>query len=117
MNSSAANLPAGWVSTRLGDLYTFEYGKSLIKGARAADGIYPVYGSSGIVGMHDQYLIEGPAIIIGRKGAAGSVHYSTDNPWPIDTTYYVRDDKNLYLKFSCYLFSNRPTLPSIFPAV
>ncbi|MEQ1778517.1 MAG: restriction endonuclease subunit S [Nitrosomonas sp.] len=104
MNSSATNLPAGWVSTRLGDLYTFEYGKSLIKGARAADGIYPVYGSSGIVGMHDQYLIEGPAIIIGRKGAAGSVHYSTDNPWPIDTTYYVQDDKNLYLKFSCYLF-------------
>ncbi|MER2513379.1 MAG: restriction endonuclease subunit S [Nitrosomonas ureae] len=104
MSSSGTNLPAGWILTRLGDLYTFEYGKSLTKGARATDGIYPVYGSSGIVGMHDQYLIEGPAIIIGRKGAAGSVNYSADNLWPIDTTYYVRDDKNLYLKFSCYLF-------------
>ncbi|TXI27841.1 MAG: hypothetical protein E6Q60_08660 [Nitrosomonas oligotropha] len=104
MSNSATNLPAGWISIRLGDLYTFEYGKSLIKGARIADGIYPVYGSSGIVGMHDQYLIEGPAIIIGRKGAAGSVHYSTDNLWPIDTTYYVRDNRNLYLRFSCYLF-------------
>lgn len=104
MNSVAIELPAGWVSTRLGDLYSFEYGKSLIKGSRASAGKYPVYGSSGIVGMHDQYLIEGPAIIVGRKGAAGSVSYSTDNLWPIDTTYYVRDDKNLSLKFSYYLF-------------
>ncbi len=98
------DLPAGWVSTRLGDLYSFEYGKSLPKGSRNSTGRYPVYGSSGIVGMHDRFLIEGPAIIVGRKGAAGSVSYSTDNLWPIDTTYYVRDDNNLCLKFSYYLF-------------
>ena len=104
MSNETSNLPTGWVLTRLGDLYSFEYGKSLIKGSRAAAGKYPVYGSSGVVGMHDQYLIEGPAIIVGRKGAAGSVSYSTDNLWPIDTTYYVRDDKNLCLKFSYYLF-------------
>lgn len=97
-------LPTGWVSTRLGDLYNFEYGKSLIKDSRASSGKYPVYGSSGIVGMHDEFLIEGPAIVVGRKGAAGSVNYSGDNLWPIDTTYYVRDNKNLSLKFSYYLF-------------
>ena len=104
MSNVTNDLPIGWVSTRLGDLYSFEYGKSLIKGSRASAGKYPVYGSSGIVGMHDQFLIEGPAIIVGRKGAAGSVSYSTDNLWPIDTTYYVREDKNLCLKFSYYLF-------------
>ena len=103
MSNNASKLPTGWVSTRLGELYSFEYGKSLTKGSRASAGNYPVYGSSGIVGMHDQFLIEGPAIIVGRKGAAGSVSYSTDNLWPIDTTYYVRDDKNLWLKFSYYL--------------
>jgi len=104
MSNSTSELPTGWVSTRLGELYSFEYGKSLTKGSRASAGNYPVYGSSGIVGMHDQFLIEGPAIIVGRKGAAGSVSYSTDNLWPIDTTYYVRDDKKLCLKFSYYLF-------------
>ncbi|NNM68380.1 MAG: hypothetical protein HKM00_00125 [Gallionella sp.] len=104
MSKVTNDLPIGWVSTRLGDLYSFEYGKSLIKGSRASAGKYPVYGSSGIVGMHDQFLIEGPAIIVGRKGAAGSVSYSTENLWPIDTTYYVRDDKILCLKFSYYLF-------------
>lgn len=104
MSGLKNGLPTGWVSTRLGELYNFEYGKSLTKGSRAESGRYPVYGSSGIVGTHDQFLIEGPAIIVGRKGAAGSVHYSTDNSWPIDTTYYVRGDKNLCLKFSYYLF-------------
>ena len=54
--------------------------------------------------MHDEFLIEGPSIIVGRKGAAGSVSYSPDNLWPIDTTYYIRDDKSLCLKFSYYLF-------------
>lgn len=104
MKSLTNDIPTNWVSTRLGDLYNFEYGKSLIKGSRTETGRYPVYGSSGIVGMHDQFLIEGPAIIVGRKGAAGSVNYSTDNLWPIDTTYYVRNCKNLCLKFSYYLF-------------
>ncbi|MFZ3209360.1 MAG: restriction endonuclease subunit S [Geobacteraceae bacterium] len=104
MNGLENDFLTGWVSTRLGELYNFEYGKSLTKGSRAEAGRYPVYGSSGIVGTHDQFLIEGPAIIVGRKGAAGSVHYSADNSWPIDTTYYVRDDKNLCLKFSYYLF-------------
>lgn len=103
MSNFIKDLPTGWVSTRLGDLYSFEYGKSLTKGSRNSIGRYPVFGSSGIVGMHDQFLIEGPAIIVGRKGAAGSVSYSTDNLWPIDTTYYVRNGNNLYLKFSYYL--------------
>ena len=53
MSSAGNNLPKGWLSTSLGDLYTFEYGKSLIKGARDTTGRFPVYGSSGVVGMHD----------------------------------------------------------------
>ena len=83
-------LPENWISCRLGDLLAFEYGKSLTKSARSGNGEYPVFGSSGIVGLHDAYLVEGPVIIVGRKGAAGSVCYSEANCWPIDTTYYIR---------------------------
>lgn len=98
------DLPANWVSTRLGELFNFEYGKSLIKTSRVDVGIYPVFGSSGLVDMHNQYIVEGPSIIIGRKGAVGSVHYSDKNCWPIDTTYFIRENKKLNLKFSYYLF-------------
>ena len=47
-------------------------------------------GSNGITGWHDEYLIEGPAIIVGRKGSAGEVVFIKDNCFPIDTTYYIK---------------------------
>lgn len=100
------DLPVGWVKTRVGELYQFEYGKSLTKHSRSNAGDYPVYGSNGIVGKHNEFLIEGPALIVGRKGAAGAVSYSTVNCWPIDTTYFVRGNPNLSLKFSYYLLQS-----------
>ncbi len=103
MSSCIEALPNGWALTHVGDLYNFEYGKALTKECRVEGGEYPVYGSNGIVGNHDRFLVEGPAIIVGRKGAAGSVHFTTQNFWPIDTTYYIRNSKHLYIKFSYYL--------------
>ncbi|ADE11328.1 N-6 DNA methylase [Sideroxydans lithotrophicus] len=68
---------------------TLEYGSSLPKSERR-DGPYPVLGSNGITGYHNKFLIEGPAIVIGRKGSAGEVTYVAENCFPIDTTYYVK---------------------------
>ncbi len=68
---------------------TLEYGVSLPKKKRV-DGPYPVMGSNGISGYHNEYLIEGPAIIVGRKGSAGEVTYVGGSCFPIDTTYYVK---------------------------
>jgi len=101
--SGIIDLPVGWVRTSVGELYEFEYGKSLTKHSRTDAGEYSVFGSNGVVGKHDSYLIEGPALIVGRKGAAGAVSYSPGNCWPIDTTYFIRDNPNLSLKFSYYL--------------
>ena len=68
---------------------TLEYGASLPKKKRV-DGHIPVMGSNGISGYHNEYLIKGPAIIIGRKGSAGEVTYINSDCFPIDTTYYVK---------------------------
>jgi type I restriction enzyme S subunit len=48
-----------------------------------------VYGSNGVVGIHDEALTSGPAIIVGRKGSIGEVHLSRSPCWPIDTTYFI----------------------------
>jgi type I restriction enzyme S subunit len=48
-----------------------------------------VYGSNGVVGSHIEPYVSGPGIIVGRKGSVGEVAYSSDEFWPIDTTYYV----------------------------
>ena len=71
------------------EVCTLEYGASLPKEKRV-DGIYPVVGSNGITGYHHEYLIKGPAIVIGRKGSAGEVTWIDKNCFPIDTTYYVK---------------------------
>ncbi len=51
---------------------SLEYGASLPEKDRIA-GEFPVVGSNGITGWHNKFLIEGPAIIVGRKGSAGEV--------------------------------------------
>jgi len=71
------------------EVCTLEYGASLPKRNRIA-GDYPVVGSNGITGYHNEFLIEGPSIIVGRKGSAGEVVLIKDPCYPIDTTYYIK---------------------------
>lgn len=97
------SLPTGWARATIGDILTLEYGKSLVKADRAESGEYPVYGSSGIVGFHTEHLIKQPAIIVGRKGAAGAVHLCKKDFWPIDTTYFVKVNNSLSTDFIYYL--------------
>lgn len=84
-----------WTKQKLGDVIYLEYGKGLIAEDRIS-GLYPVYGSSGKIGTHSEYLIKGPGIIVGRKGSVGEVHYSKNNFYPIDTTYFVRCKNKKY---------------------
>jgi len=81
-------VPNGWKEYKLGEVIELLYGKGLREQDRKPGNI-PVYGSNGIVGYHNEYLVKGPGIIIGRKGSVGEVKYSTVDFFPIDTTYYV----------------------------
>ncbi|WP_082936714.1 restriction endonuclease subunit S [Pseudomonas citronellolis] len=93
-------IPQGWQLLRLGDCVELAYGKAL-KAQDRVPGDYPVYGSSGVVGTHCESLVDGPGIIVGRKGNVGSVFWSDVSFFPIDTTYYVRSDVPLsYLYFN-----------------
>ena len=96
-------IPQNWTLTKLGKIIELAYGKSLPKNCRNLSGKHPVYGSNGIVGYHDSYLIKGPAIIVGRKGAAGIPTFAKDDCWAIDTTYYVLNFKDYDLRFIYYL--------------
>jgi len=78
-----------WEEGVLGDVIELHYGKGLKTEERSGSG-YPVVGSSGIVDYHMEFLVEGPGIVIGRKGTLGKVIYLWDNFYPIDTTYYVK---------------------------
>jgi type I restriction enzyme, S subunit len=93
-------LPEGWERVPLGDRVTLNYGKAL-KADERVDGPFPVYGSSGIVGSHEKALVQGPGIILGRKGNVGSVFWSSKNFCPIDTVYFIdAETSNLYLFYA-----------------
>lgn len=83
-----AEFPDGWSACTLGEFIELNYGKGLPAEKRNGSG-FPVYGSNGIVGEHEKSLIDGPVIIVGRKGSIGEVHLSQGPCWPIDTTYYI----------------------------
>ena len=87
---------------KLGDAISLEYGKPL-KAENRIKGPYPVFGSNGIVDYHNERLIEGPVIIVGRKGSAGAVNFCKSPCYPIDTTFFVRIRKpqRLDIRF-CY---------------
>ncbi|KAB8060084.1 restriction endonuclease subunit S [Janthinobacterium violaceinigrum] len=104
-----SGLPIGWASCNLGDLVTLNYGKSLKDSVRIAGDI-PVYGSSGIVGANNHALVNGSAIIVGRKGNVGSVYYSATSCFPIDTVYYVDGAQATYYNY--LLLESQPFVSS-----
>ena len=76
----------------VGELLTLEYGKPLKKESRSNSG-YPVYGSNGIIGHHNEFIVEGPCIVVGRKGSAGALNFSEENAVPIAPTVYENHKK------------------------
>lgn len=87
-DSELGPIPKGWGVRRVGDVAEFAYGKAL-KAENRRDGNVPVYGSNGPVGCHDEALVDGPGIVIGRKGNPGTVNWVEESFFPIDTTFYV----------------------------
>jgi type I restriction enzyme, S subunit len=97
--------PPSWIEVALGNLLSFNYGKSLPDRARSGAG-FPVYGSNGIVGYHDSALTNGETLIIGRKGSVGEVHFSSGSCFPIDTTYYVDQFYGMPTRYWFYQLKN-----------
>lgn len=95
-----------WDDGELGDLIKLEYGKGLKKSIRSGSG-YPVVGSSGILDYHEDFLVEAPGIVIGRKGTLGETIYLTENFHPIDTTFYIKSKSGSSgLYFEYFLLKN-----------
>ena len=93
---------------QLGDFVDFVYGKGLPARNRKPGSI-PVFGSAGCIDTHDKALVEGPGIIVGRKGTVGAVYWAKGGFYPIDTTYYVvPKSDNLRLRYLYYLLNTLP---------
>jgi type I restriction enzyme S subunit len=108
VDSELGPIPERWEALRLGEIAQLRYGRSL-PATKRRPGSFAVVSSAGVVGEHDDALVEGPGIVLGRKGNVGSVWWLDDDFFPIDTTYYVTSDLPLgflYWQLSDLQFDN-----------
>jgi type I restriction enzyme S subunit len=102
-------VPRGWTVKAIKDLLELGYGKAL-KATDRVSGNVPVYGSGGITGFHNQHLVNGPSIVVGRKGTVGSLYWEDRSFFPIDTVFYVKTE---YPMTYCYYLLQRLGLPNM----
>ena len=81
-----------WVNCTLGDLLTFQRGHDLPK-SEMQSGEYPVVGSNGIIGFHNEFTTNEPSVTIGRSGNVGNPFIYYGKTWSHNTTLYVKDFK------------------------
>ena len=100
--SELGDIPEGWEVVHAEFFLELAYGKALKKDNRV-HGEFPVYGSGGITGTHIAPIVDGPGIIVGRKGTIGSVYWEDKSFYPIDTTFYVIPKQEVGIEFIYFL--------------
>lgn len=80
------NANPSWQLGRLSDLITVRYGQDHKK---LADGIYPVYGSGGIMRYVEKPLYDKESVLIPRKGTLNNVMYVNKPFWSVDTMFFT----------------------------
>lgn len=80
------NADPTWERGHLSDLIAVKYGKDHKK---LADGVYPVYGSGGIMRYVERPLYDKESVLIPRKGTLNNVMYVNQPFWSVDTMFYT----------------------------
>ena len=80
------NAAPEWNQGRLSDLISVRYGKDHKK---LADGVYPVFGSGGLMRKVERPLYDKESVLIPRKGTLNNVIYVNEPFWSVDTMFYT----------------------------
>lgn len=83
--------------------------------------IYPVIGSGGCFTYCSNYMYDGEALLLGRKGTIDKPLYVKGKFWAVDTMFYAIPHTDLNCKFAYYLalmfpfnlYSTSTSLPSL----
>ena len=90
------NRNPNWKNGLLSDLVAVRYGKDHKK---LKDGVYPVYGSGGIMRYVEKPLYTGESVLIPRKGTLNNVMYVNGAFWSVDTMFYTEMLRSNVAKF------------------
>ncbi len=93
--------------SKLEDVANFKNGKALEKALYKEGGLYPIFGSNGVINYSDEKRHDLPVVVIGRVGAyCGSIHYSSGPAWVTDNAIVAEGKDGVDIRFLYYLLMN-----------
>lgn len=95
-------VPQGWERAPLESALVLQRGFDLPTQDRQ-DGEVPIYGSTGILGHHNQAKAAAPGVVTGRSGTLGEVQYVDQDYWPLNTALWVKEFKRVTPLFALFL--------------
>lgn len=103
-NTFITNTQSSWKRGYLSDLIDVKYGKDHKK---FSDGIYPVYGSGGIMRYIEKPLYSKESVLVPRKGTLNNVIYVNEPFWSVDTMFYTEMKRRHIAKFIFHFLKNK----------
>lgn len=100
-NEWVPEIPEHWDFRRLKNFAEIGSGQDQ-KGIENDIGKYSIYGTGGLMGKTNEFLYEGPSVILGRKGTIDNPFYVTEPFWTVDTAYYTKIKENVDPRFFFY---------------
>lgn len=81
-------IPEEWIATRFRNVCYLQRGHDL-SSDKFIKGEYPVMGSNGVIGYHNQFTTKAPNITVGRSGSTGKVNFVNEDFWAHNTALFV----------------------------
>ncbi len=100
-DSPLGRIPKEWKVSPLGNQFTLQRGFDITQ-EQQLPGQIPVVSSSGITSFHNKAMVNGPGVVIGRKGKLGQAYYLDCPFWPHDTTLWIKDFHGNYPLFAAH---------------
>lgn len=104
VESELGPIPKGWRVGTLSELVAVKYGKDHKK---LADGLYPVYGSGGIMRYVERPIYTKESVLIPRKGTLNNVIYLNEPFWSVDTMFYTEMKMENVAKYVYHFVSGK----------
>ena len=92
-------IPEGWEVKKLGEVLIIKNGKDYKK---SDIGIYPVYGSGGLICCINSFMFSGESILLPRKGTLSNILYVNEAFSTIDTMFYSEISNQKLIKYLFY---------------
>ncbi len=95
-------VPEHWEIKKAKHVFVLQRGRDL-SSEQFVKGEYPVYGSNGVIGYHNEYTTKGPSLTVGRSGSVGEINYIEEDFWAHNTSLYVKEIKDVNIRFVYYM--------------